>query len=55
MDKPRNIFEAINQNVCNLNENMMAKFEELSAKVDLVYDALYPCEDTEEEEELEEV
>ena len=42
-NQPRNIFEVINQNLVDLSQDLMIMF----AKVDSIYNALYPTQNTE--------
>lgn len=42
--QPRNIFEAINQNIVDLSQDMVIMFQ----KVDAIYNALYPAPTTAE-------
>ncbi len=51
--QPRTIFDAINENIVNMSEDMNTmhrKVDDLLTKIDVVYNALVPVQECEEEE-----
>ena len=51
--QPRTIFDAINENIVNMSEDMNlmhGKVDDLQAKVDVLYKALVPAQEGEESE-----
>lgn len=50
--QPRTIFDAINENIVNMSEDMNLmhqKVDEVKSKIDMLYAALFPAQETEQE------